>query len=873
MVESVRFQHYEVLRRDDDALWELGRGAMGITYKAYDTNLRCEAALKVINATYLGDEMARQRFLREARAAAAIRHRNVAAVYHLGMDEGAFFYAMEFVPGETLEDFMRRDGAVPTAMALDIVMQVARALGAAQKQGLVHRDIKPSNLMLLRQAGEDLLVKVIDFGLAKGADQATGFEAATITLGGFLGTPHFASPEQLEEGELDVRSDIYSLGVTLYYMLAGKAPFSGSVAQVMSQHLHREPPLDAFADQPEAVVMLLERMLAKDPANRPQTPTELRAEVEACLEAGAEGAPRSSPQPVAVEDFETVVDESGTEQPVVAAPGVILAGRFELLDEYAPGEFGQTFRAKNLETGGTVAVLILDAKLLPTNQAYTRLEDQVSALQRVRHPSIVRVDSLEHAQPISFLTREWIEGPSLLDALSERGSLSASEGMLVLTSLAGGLEALQRVGVPCPKLATKWITLVPGEGEPGQPRFNGLSLAGVAPVDANASAVTGAARESGGFGGSPGGKFAFALAAIAYEIFGGSRVGGGVGSFVPIETLSEDANRVLRQAFDPAKGYRSPSAFAAELGDAVGDACGVVSSPAPADVVVPPPEPGTSRITRRKLSRASRRRFPLVGVGISFVALAAVVAGVLVMKGVENGPIAKPSPTPSPSPAAIPMTAETTATPEEKLSPSEVVALAESLVESDPEQYFELATLAAEAGSPEGRRLVAKAYEGGIGVDPDPELAFANFREAGDLGEPRALYATGLSYLLGEGVEKDPGRAIHYLSRAADTGYVYAQTRLGDIYRTGFKLDQPNPVEAFRLLKPNSDNGFPDAQAFLGQMYLDGQIVDGQAVVGEPQPEKADRAAGMALLRRAAEQGSEQGVKFYEEAGGKPLGE
>jgi serine/threonine protein kinase len=241
MEESIRFQHFEVLRRDDGSLFELGRGAMGVTYKAFDTNLRCHVAMKVISPAYLDSDLARDRFLREARAAAAIRHPNVATVFHLGNENETWFYAMEFVDGETVEQMMQRDGAVPAPMALEIADQVARALGAAQKQGLVHRDIKPSNLMLSREDGGDFTVKVIDFGLAKAAERDTAVDPATLTTGGFLGTPHFASPEQLDERDLDVRSDIYSLGVTLYYMLAGQTPFSGSLAQVMSQHLHREP--------------------------------------------------------------------------------------------------------------------------------------------------------------------------------------------------------------------------------------------------------------------------------------------------------------------------------------------------------------------------------------------------------------------------------------------------------------------------------------------------------------------------------------------------------------------------------------------------------------------------------------------------------
>jgi len=283
MAEAIRFQHFEVLPDEDGSPLELGRGAMGITYKAFDTNLRCLVALKVINAAYLDSENARQRFLREARAAAALRHPNVATVFHLGLEGENYFYAMEFVDGETVDALIRREGPVPARTALAIASQVARALGAAAKQGLVHRDIKPSNLMLTREDDGEIIVKVIDFGLAKAADGGGEADTATLTQGGFVGTPHFASPEQLEEKEIDVRSDIYSLGVTLWYMLSGRTPFAGSVAQVMSQHMHRPPPFEALGAQSQEVIALLSRMMAKDPADRPQNPADLRREIEACL--------------------------------------------------------------------------------------------------------------------------------------------------------------------------------------------------------------------------------------------------------------------------------------------------------------------------------------------------------------------------------------------------------------------------------------------------------------------------------------------------------------------------------------------------------------------------------------------------------------
>src|SRR5271165_1160627 len=138
-----RFEHYELMTGEDGKPIELGRGAMGVTYKAFDVDLHCPVTLKVINEKYLGDESARLRFLREARAAASVRHQNVASVFHLGRTGGSYFYAMEFVEGETLEKLIKRSGRLGVKLALEIATQVAAGLAAIHEQNLIHRDIKP----------------------------------------------------------------------------------------------------------------------------------------------------------------------------------------------------------------------------------------------------------------------------------------------------------------------------------------------------------------------------------------------------------------------------------------------------------------------------------------------------------------------------------------------------------------------------------------------------------------------------------------------------------------------------------------------------------------------------------------------------------
>src|SRR5271167_410090 len=143
-----RFEHYELVTGEDGKPVELGRGAMGVTYKAFDVDLRCPVALKVIGERYLGDESARLRFLREARTAAKLRHSNVASVLHLGKSAGNYFYAMEFVEGETLDHLIKRSGPLDVKLALEIATQVAAGLAAIHGQNLVHRDIKPTNVMV-----------------------------------------------------------------------------------------------------------------------------------------------------------------------------------------------------------------------------------------------------------------------------------------------------------------------------------------------------------------------------------------------------------------------------------------------------------------------------------------------------------------------------------------------------------------------------------------------------------------------------------------------------------------------------------------------------------------------------------------------------
>jgi eukaryotic-like serine/threonine-protein kinase len=281
------FGVYVIKRYPDGSLHELGRGAMGVTYRATDTSLQRDVALKVIKAEAGGPggerTEARERFMREARTAAALRHENIATVFQFGICEetGQCFYAMELIDGETLDERVRRTGPLDVRTVIEIAQQVAAALGAAEKRGLIHRDLKPANLMLIDGDQPDLpTVKIIDFGLAKVLDAPV--DPTRLTHMGFIGTPAFASPEQFDNEALDVRSDIYSLGATLWFALTGKTPFGRHTADEIHQAQQSNVlPLEQLkaAHVPSRLRSLLESMLALEPAARPSV-----RDLEVCLQ-------------------------------------------------------------------------------------------------------------------------------------------------------------------------------------------------------------------------------------------------------------------------------------------------------------------------------------------------------------------------------------------------------------------------------------------------------------------------------------------------------------------------------------------------------------------------------------------------------------
>ena len=269
MIGETLSNRYKLLR-------ELGAGGMAWVYLAEDLLEHSQVAVKVLYPQFNRDMAYVQRFVREAKLALQLDSDHIVRILDYGADRDLHYLVMENIHGQDLAALLRERGWLPWQEALQMAAQVALALEAANARGIVHRDIKPQNIMITRQG----VVKMLDFGIARARAMPT------LTQTGFVGSPHYISPEQAMGKEVDIRSDIYSLGVSLYETIAGRLPFDSSTPwSIISQHIAQEPPELQLPEGglPEAVAKLVNRMLTKDPDDRHQTPGELLAAIESAI--------------------------------------------------------------------------------------------------------------------------------------------------------------------------------------------------------------------------------------------------------------------------------------------------------------------------------------------------------------------------------------------------------------------------------------------------------------------------------------------------------------------------------------------------------------------------------------------------------------
>jgi serine/threonine protein kinase/outer membrane protein OmpA-like peptidoglycan-associated protein len=272
VMELENLLHYRILER-------LGSGGMGDVYLAEDTRLKRRVAIKILTSKFANDPAKISRFEHEAQAASALNHPNILTVYDVGSIDSLHYIVTEYVAGRTVRDYLYR-GALPFRKAIDIAIDIAKALSVAHEAGIVHRDIKPENVIIRN----DGYAKILDFGLAKIVETEFREDPLVITEPGqILGTPKYMSPEQIRGLEVDARSDIFGLGVVLYEMLTGHPPFDGStVSDIIASVLRSSPaPVrDLVSELPVQIDSILDRALDKDPHSRYQTMRRLLYDLE-----------------------------------------------------------------------------------------------------------------------------------------------------------------------------------------------------------------------------------------------------------------------------------------------------------------------------------------------------------------------------------------------------------------------------------------------------------------------------------------------------------------------------------------------------------------------------------------------------------------
>lgn len=853
---ELAFHHFVVLRHEDGTQWELGRGAMGVTYKAMDSRLRRVVALKVVSPELLATGSAREKFLLEAQATAALQHPNIASIYYFGEQDDSCFYAMEFVDGCTLEDLVRTQGPLNAEDALSVASQTAAALGAAHESGMIHRDIKPTNIMVLRKSDGTLSVRVIDFGLAAAAG---GDHANPET---FEGTPLYASPEQLDQTALDARSDVYSLGATLYFALAGKPPFEGTVAQIASRQIMQPFPAENLHDTPAEVVNLVAHLMHRDPGHRPQSGGDARSEIERILR-----------------DYQMAGQQTAVEW---------MAGRFASINRVGPIEGGSLYRVASPAGEGELAVMCFDtsARGLAVADRINEMAPRISALVA---PAARRVFEMAEVKDGLVLVTEWLSGTRLLSVLRVRRTLPPDEAVLVLGPLAAALDEAAAAGLPLPQFGLREILLQPAQKpevrldawEGLRPVVDLLPVGEAVEADVNTTIVsTSALAQITSYEASNRSPAAL-IASLAYEILGGMSAPG-LGPYVPLAELSQQANAALREVFQnphdsttattlllkvlPPERVPAPTATAAETPPKRKQPPPRPRTSAAQAEAAPAPAPaGTAHAFHAPAGTAPAQpaKKGKTGLVIAGAATAAVILGGAFFALRGSGESQETPARETAAPATPPATVKKTETKPEPGGTAQ--GLLEEAKKSEDRQDFigALATYAkmivANPGDADAKtraenaiaRLEEKAeslgsntqllqalqslsgsglnrarvFLGGLLRDSDPAASVKLFTQAAEQGDRRAMVALGLQLAKGQGVTRaDYEQAAAWLKKAADLGDADGMLYYADCLLDGLGV-KPDENTAAQLYSKAAALGCVPAKSKLADLYRRGRGV------------------------------------------------
>ena len=315
----------------------LGRGGMGEVYAGTHVALNRIVAIKVLHTALTENRSFVARFEREARTTAMLEHPNAVHVYDFGtLADGSRFLVMEYIEGSTLRDILRANPTLPPGVAIDLVCQAAGAVSEAHARGIIHRDLKPENLMVRRDDSGRLVLKVVDFGLAKILENTTSLLTNASEI---MGTPKYMAPEQFQGTTVDSRADVYALGCVLYELIVGRTPYEGTILEIVGQHVYAEIPLISNGEGglPPGIEAAIHRALAKDPATRTQSAATLALE----LQEAAKGIAIDAQSLLLPEFPADVGSESSGYSDVTALPdGSVVKGGATMASAYAAESVG-----------------------------------------------------------------------------------------------------------------------------------------------------------------------------------------------------------------------------------------------------------------------------------------------------------------------------------------------------------------------------------------------------------------------------------------------------------------------------------------------------------------------------------------------------
>lgn len=551
---SLKLGNFDIETSSDGKPRRLGEGSFGITYLARHRYLENPAAIKVIGEKFLSRPRARERFLEEAKAVAKLRHPHIAQVYDFGPVDNGLFYAMEFCAGGNLSEWMKAHGAMSPQQIIAIAQQVASALKCCHSAKFIHRDLKPANIMLASADGP-LIAKLIDFGLVQNEQTAQQEDQAAHSVG----TPLYASPEQLLEQEVDVRSDLFSLGMTLWHIATGSQPDAGNRREIERSRLDKESYEPRISDNlPPQLRSIIAQLVEKDRGQRFDSASQL---LDALNRAAAE---LNLPTFTDLHHTEgTAGRETGKPEAYNAPPLVIetyvgsLGEDFNQTQPIGESITGKTYRAWPKTPGAQpLALHVLDPSILEAPDLLAKVCATAGKLAAIRPPGVLNVGAIRRYDDATVIIMEAPPERDLVSELLEQGKISPADARVMLEHIAATSDRLIQAELPGIELSGAQIFVTtPDPAKPSDlqptlvPRFLFKRDCGAHDpgTHEDVSATLDATTSAEGAPDYAPGQFARLL----YRIIAGRKLpevaSKSIAGYVPIPELQEESNRTLAQ--------------------------------------------------------------------------------------------------------------------------------------------------------------------------------------------------------------------------------------------------------------------------------------------------------------------------------------